>query len=481
MKSLALASISYVVFVVTAASAAEVQVLSDPVIDQDKITLDFRLWDADAMDGRELKSDAVAVKETTVKIKSGDAEMKSDFVPFTKIDGVKSEVALLIDLSAPQAPIFRRRNDWEIKHAKTLLTPNAPIHNFGVFTIEKDTLTEIAPLGSGSGFALRKLAEYRPQGQTTQIFKLTGMVIEELKTHKADRKFLVIFSDGDFEDQGGFEGGQFKTLVDETTKKAKEAGVVIIGLGYSANEDRSNLLQTLEELARPTKGLYKRADYGSYTFPQNFERDFFYPFVESGGRLTADVSELPAGTHTLVLELENEKGETITHPLQLEVKDTGPASVPPEPEKKSQTLLYIIIGAVVLAIAVLGLILSRLARREDEEVLVDEDYDTIPVAPQFSANVYGWLEMLDADGSREQIDSTNLRIGRGSDNDFVLRNDSVSITHCVLSQGRDGAWTVTDLDSGNGVYLNGKRVDQAALRDGDTIELGEVKMRFRAN
>jgi pSer/pThr/pTyr-binding forkhead associated (FHA) protein len=72
----------------------------------------------------------------------------------------------------------------------------------------------------------------------------------------------------------------------------------------------------------------------------------------------------------------------------------------------------------------------------------------------------------------------SLKIGRGQHNDFVLRNDSISGNHCVLNSNRDGQWSVTDLNSGNGVVLNGESVQQAELRHGDTIELGELKMRF---
>ena len=72
----------------------------------------------------------------------------------------------------------------------------------------------------------------------------------------------------------------------------------------------------------------------------------------------------------------------------------------------------------------------------------------------------------------------SLKIGRGQHNDFVLRNDSISGNHCVLDRNREGEWSITDLNSGNGVVINGTLVKQAALRQGDTIELGELKMRF---
>ena len=78
-------------------------------------------------------------------------------------------------------------------------------------------------------------------------------------------------------------------------------------------------------------------------------------------------------------------------------------------------------------------------------------------------------------------DTAQLPGGKEADGiigDFVLRNDSISGNHCVLDCNREGEWSITDLNSGNGVVLNGTLVKQAALRQGDTIELGELKMRF---
>jgi hypothetical protein len=106
------------------------------------------------------------------------------------------------------------------------------------------------------------------------------------------------------------------------------------------------------------------------------------------------------------------------------------------------------------------------ARRADDET------KKIPSPP------LAWLEMCDAQQTRHPVRITSLKIGRGQHNDFVLRNDSVSGNHCVLNCNRDGEWSITDLNSGNGVVLNGSQVKQAVLHHGDTIELGELKMRF---
>ena len=89
-----------------------------------------------------------------------------------------------------------------------------------------------------------------------------------------------------------------------------------------------------------------------------------------------------------------------------------------------------------------------------------------------------WLEMCDGEQTKHPVPITNLRIGRGRHNDLVFRNDSVSGNHAVLEHSREGVWSITDLHSGNGVIVNGQQESQAALSEGDIIELGEIKMRF---
>src|SRR5215211_505124 len=71
----------------------------------------------------------------------------------------------------------------------------------------------------------------------------------------------------------------------------------------------------------------------------------------------------------------------------------------------------------------------------------------------------------------------SLRLGRGQASDVVLEDRSVSRRHAVVT--RRGAEVVLwDDRSFNGVQVNGERVPQAVLRDGDAIALGDVQMRF---
>lgn len=72
-----------------------------------------------------------------------------------------------------------------------------------------------------------------------------------------------------------------------------------------------------------------------------------------------------------------------------------------------------------------------------------------------------------------------LTVGRAPSNDVVLRDSSVSKHHAQLEQEEDG-WTLSDLGSTNGSWVNGERVRQKRLASGDRIRIGVYTFGFDA-
>jgi len=70
-------------------------------------------------------------------------------------------------------------------------------------------------------------------------------------------------------------------------------------------------------------------------------------------------------------------------------------------------------------------------------------------------------------------------IGRSIDNEVILTDISVSRKHLKVLRDAAGELRLRDLGSGNGTLLNGTRVHDAPLKDGDRIELGETVLIMR--
>ncbi|HMA95442.1 MAG TPA: FHA domain-containing protein [Polyangiaceae bacterium] len=89
------------------------------------------------------------------------------------------------------------------------------------------------------------------------------------------------------------------------------------------------------------------------------------------------------------------------------------------------------------------------------------------------------LEQIRGPGSPHSypVKSRSLLIGRSEQTDISIESATLSRHHLRLLE-RDGEYSFVDLDSANGVYLNGVLAHAAVLRDGDVLEFGEVAFIF---
>jgi pSer/pThr/pTyr-binding forkhead associated (FHA) protein/TolA-binding protein len=76
---------------------------------------------------------------------------------------------------------------------------------------------------------------------------------------------------------------------------------------------------------------------------------------------------------------------------------------------------------------------------------------------------------------------STLMIGRSAQNELVLDHVSLAQTHARMMREASGDWQIVDLDSSNGMLVNGEAFGKARLRDGDLLQLGEVKLKFVAS
>lgn len=149
-------------------------------------------------------------------------------------------------------------------------------------------------------------------------------------------------------------------------------------------------------------------------------------------------------------------------------------------------MLGLALLAVIPLIAVLAPVLRRATEPEDRtRRLKPRAIDDI--ASKISGEIaghaaHGFLEVVGNERARFSMARDMIRIGREDDNDIRIDNAAVHRYHAAIyRQGRDD-WHVADLSGadGNGVRVNGKRCYEARLVDGDIIELGPGKLRYRA-
>jgi hypothetical protein len=70
-------------------------------------------------------------------------------------------------------------------------------------------------------------------------------------------------------------------------------------------------------------------------------------------------------------------------------------------------------------------------------------------------------------------------LGRDPACDIVLNDSKCSRRHAIVEDGPEGL-VVRDSGSANGIYVNGRRVETAPLRPGDTLRLGDARLRLLA-
>ena len=75
------------------------------------------------------------------------------------------------------------------------------------------------------------------------------------------------------------------------------------------------------------------------------------------------------------------------------------------------------------------------------------------------------------------LDQNSHTVGRSSDADITLNSSELSRMHAHLKRG-NGTFSIHDLDSTNGVYLNGTRIYSAQLYHGDIVQLGDLVYEF---
>jgi hypothetical protein len=130
---------------------------------------------------------------------------------------------------------------------------------------------------------------------------------------------------------------------------------------------------------------------------------------------------------------------------------------------------------------------ERRAARQDEPASEAEPGHTMiyrPRSPQATEavapeelGVEAATAALSWEDERRSVDRRRLVIGRSRECDIQLSDPNVSRRHAELRQEGASYWIV-DLESTNGIEINGRRLKRAKLEDGDRVTVGSTDMVF---
>ncbi len=91
---------------------------------------------------------------------------------------------------------------------------------------------------------------------------------------------------------------------------------------------------------------------------------------------------------------------------------------------------------------------------------------------------WAWLKPAGiAPRSPFPLNKDQVILGREVRCDVMIANDSISRRHAEIVRMAEG-WLVRDLGSRNGTFVNGQRVQEYLLQEGDLITIGDVNLTF---
>ncbi|MBL4696378.1 MAG: FHA domain-containing protein [Rhizobiaceae bacterium] len=434
-----------------------------------------------------------------------------DGAVFTPYSGTGSTSAMLflVDISDPKRSATVKRN---IDIVRDQLRLSSASRLVGLATFASDLELIYKPAESHNSVE-STLSGIVANGAATELFSNSLEGIKILKDVKADRRALIIMSDGIAEDKA--------YIAQDVVTAAKEAGVTIISLGFAEAQSATPELQFIQRIAEETGGYY---DYvvAAQPFPEDFLADL-PRYIENGGSIKAPLQDI-SGSVNITLVANILGGKTLRVTDTVEVAAAAPV-VEKEPTlivkiysafngivpgasswAENNNLLAYLLLAILPLILLAAIVIAQMRKTEDEGTEngpVDdiEDVDsvdggeieTIGDPEEFEPTdddgatravitsepeTFGHFEIVGSEENKYPIPGHSVSIGRHSDNDIQLTNNSVHRHHAHFHISPDGVPTIHDLDTANGVLVNGNLVKKMDLKAGDIIELGEVRLRY---
>jgi pSer/pThr/pTyr-binding forkhead associated (FHA) protein len=82
-------------------------------------------------------------------------------------------------------------------------------------------------------------------------------------------------------------------------------------------------------------------------------------------------------------------------------------------------------------------------------------------------------------GMEYPIRKDRITIGRHRDSDIFLEDLAVSRLHTTVMRDSSGQCVVRDENSANGTFVNGQKVSEQVLNEGDEVQVGQTTLVFQ--
>ena len=114
----------------------------------------------------------------------------------------------------------------------------------------------------------------------------------------------------------------------------------------------------------------------------------------------------------------------------------------------------------------------------EERSLNDADASAVDALPPGSALLV--VQRGPSAGSRFLLDTDVVAAGRHPESEIFLDDVTVSRRHAEFRRTGDG-YTVSDVGSLNGTYVNRDRIDEVVLQGGDEVQIGKYRLVYYAS
>lgn len=421
-----------------------------------------------------------------------------------------SSTLILIDLS--KGPNNGRVGQWPVERAQIqrIIEALPADGEIAVFGFGAD-LQRQSNFSDSRADALEAVGKMElTQNNTILSSNITAAIDLLSERRDAMLKNLVVITDGDEEGVGD---------TDAINKAAGEAGVTLSAVGMfwrgESNAATSRGIDVLNRITAPQNGLMQPVFLRNRTTIADnvdaFTNLYLNSIARSGvivprgeGAAEAEITvimDVPVpGTSN---ETQQEKFTVKYTPASAEINKDPSVDEPPElPEGKifGYDSLYVYLAAAVAALLLLILLIVLTRRRGPDEIqgggddevlgeqtnadstatdfeegveIVPPPHPATPVKP-----VSAYLVRVDT-GERLAIRGNRIALGRSSSNGVTIPDHGISRVHAELHRNGNGGFSLTDLDSLNGTFVNEKKVTgTVVVRIGDVLGFGKVRAKI---